>query len=133
MVLFHTFSLDYFRKSERPVVQPTVQGSFVFSVSVRKQPRRFAILKWFEDACVHVLVYSTGIARNELICGYANVVHASSYSVHTHTHAHTHARTHTHILIPFEDREPTGLKVDIAQETSSSSCCFTSTEKCTEY
>ena len=32
------------------------------------------------------------------------------HSIHTHTH------THTHILIPFEDREPTGLKVDIAQE-----------------
>ena len=35
---------------------------------------------------------------------------------HTHTHARTHARTQcdTHILIPFEDRKPTGLKVDIA-------------------
>ena len=28
-------------------------------------------------------------------------------SIHTHTH--------THILIAFEDREPTGLKVDIAK------------------
>ena len=47
-------------------------------------------------------------ARNELICGYANLVHTSSYSVHTHPH------THTHILIPSEDHKPTGLKVDIA-------------------
>ena len=52
-------------------------------------------------------VYSTGIVRNELMCGYANVVHTSS-SFHTHIH------THTHILIPFEDSEPTGLNVDIA-------------------
>ena len=36
----------------------------------------------------------------------------------THTHTHTHAHTHTHILIPFEDREPTGPKVDIATETT---------------
>ena len=36
------------------------------------------VLKWFEDACVRVLVYSTGTVRNELICGYANVVHISS-------------------------------------------------------
>ena len=27
---------------------------------------------------------------------------------------HTHTHTHTHIVIPFEDREPTGLKEDIA-------------------
>ena len=28
---------------------------------------------------------------------------------------HTHIHTHTHTLILFEDREPTGLKVDIAR------------------
>ena len=28
--------------------------------------RRFTVLKWVEDACVCVLVYSTGIVRNEL-------------------------------------------------------------------
>ena len=50
--------------------------------------------------CMCLCVY-TGIARNELICGYATVVHASS-SFHPHT--------------PFEDCEPTGLKVDIANE-----------------
>ena len=35
---------------------------------------------------------------------------------HTHTCTHTSPNTHydTHILIPFEDRKPTGLKVDIA-------------------
>ena len=54
---------------------------------------------------MRVLVHSTGIVRNELKCGYANVVHTLS-SFRTHTH--------THILIPFEDSEPTGLKVDIA-------------------
>ena len=39
---------------------------------------------------------------------------------YTHTPHHTRARArthapppHTHILIPFEDREPTGLKADI--------------------
>ena len=43
--------------------------------------------------CVRVLVYSTCIVRNELICGHANVVYIS---VHTHTHARTHARTAAH-------------------------------------
>ena len=33
---------------------------------------------------------------------------------HWHTHWHTHTQCDTHILIPFEDRKPTGLKVDIA-------------------
>ena len=35
---------------------------------------------------------------------------------HTHTLSYTHTHTHTHILISFEDREPTGLKVDIARK-----------------
>ena len=39
-------------------------------------------------------VYSTGIVRNELMCGYANVVHTSS-SFHTHTHTYTHTHSHT--------------------------------------
>ena len=51
---------------------------------------------------MHVLVYSTGIVRNELICGYVNVVHiSSSFRPHTHTHTHTHSlsltHTHTHV------------------------------------
>ena len=67
-------------------------------------------LKWFEDTCVRVLVYSTGIVRNELICGYICQRRAYfKFISYTHTH------THTHILIPFEDSEPTGLKVDIAE------------------
>ena len=38
-----------------------------------------------------VLVYSTGIVRNELICGYASVVQPSgSFRPHTHTHTHSH-------------------------------------------
>ena len=55
--------------------------------------------------CVCACACGIGIVRNELICWYAKVVHISS-SFRTHTH--------THILIPFEDRELTGLKVDIA-------------------
>ena len=51
---------------------------------------------------VCVLVYSTGIVRNEQMCAYFRFIP----SIHTHTH--------THILIPFEDSELTGLKVDIA-------------------
>ena len=62
---------------------------------------------------MRVLVYSTGIVQNELMCGYANVVDTSS-SFHPHTHTHTH--THTHILIPFGDSEPMGLKVDTAKQ-----------------
>ena len=58
---------------------------------------------------MHVLVYSTGIVWNELICGYASIQHTSSLF---HPHAYTH--THTHILIPFEVSEMMGLKVDIA-------------------
>ena len=42
----------------------------------------------------------TGIVRNELICGYASVLHtSSSFRPHTHTHTHTfsyHLRTMFH-------------------------------------
>ena len=34
----------------------------------------------------------------------------------------THTHTHTHIFIPFEDSEPTGLKVDIAVRQSVLEC-----------
>ena len=51
-----------------------------------------------------MLVYNSSIVRKELMCGYATVVHNSS-SFHPHTH----------IFIPFEDSEPTGLKVDTAK------------------
>ena len=61
--------------------------------------------------CVCLYVYAS-ITWNKLIYGYANVVHTEN-SFHPHTHTHTH--THTHILIPFEDRKLTVLKVDIAQ------------------
>ena len=49
-------------------------------------------------------------------------LHARTHTrTHTHTRAraHTHTHTHTHIHIPFEDREPTGLKVDIAPVNTS--------------
>ena len=56
-----------------------------------------------------MLVYSTGIARNELIRGYACVVYIYvKFILYTHTHCDTH------ILIPFENCKPMGLKVDIA-------------------
>ena len=43
---------------------------------------------------VHVLVYSSGIVQNELICGYASVVHTlSSLRAHTHACTHIHFRT----------------------------------------
>ena len=41
--------------------------------------------------------------------------HARTHA-HAHTHTHTHTHYDTHILIPFEDRKPTGLKVDIAED-----------------
>ena len=60
---------------------------------------------------MRVLVYSTGIARNELI--YVDMPTWCILQVHSvHTRTHTHTRTH--IFIPFEDREPTGINVDIA-------------------
>ena len=37
---------------------------------------------------------------------------AQVHPVHTHARTHTRTRTHARILIPFEDREPTGLKMD---------------------
>ena len=65
------------------------------------------------------------IVRNELIRGYASVVYTlSSFRPHTYTRPHTHTQVHTHthydthILIPFEDRKPTGLKVVIAEAHS---------------
>ena len=68
---------------------------------------------------VHVLVYSSGIVQNELICGYASVVHMlSSLPAHTHTHARTF------IFIPFEDRKLTGLKVDMADSSSGKKECY---------
>ena len=75
--------------------------------------------------CVCVCVY-TGIAWNELICGDAKVVHASSSFhpqthtqglLHSHTgivcHTYTHAGVVCHTHTPFEDCEPTGLNVNI--------------------
>ena len=52
-----------------------------------------------------------GISTKQFIPYYASIIHK-----HTHTH------THTHIFIPFEDSEPTGLKVDIAVRQSVLEC-----------
>ena len=76
-------------------------------------PHRLTVLKWFEDACVCVLVYSTVIEQNELIYIYIYVDMPTCCILQVH-YVHTHTHTHTHILVPFEDPEPTGLKVDIA-------------------
>ena len=65
---------------------------------------------------MRVFVYSTGIVRNELVCGYIICQSGTAYvkfipspppSPNTHTHSQYHLRT----------REPTGLKVDIAEVT----------------
>ena len=78
-----------------------------------------------------MLVYSTGIARNELI--YVDMpmwcilqVHSVYTHMHPHTrmHAHMRAYTHTHILIPFEDCEPMGIKVDVAVNLALSATFF---------
>ena len=52
-----------------------------------------------------MLVYRTGIARNELIIMW--ICQRTAYLKFI-------PPTHTHILIPSEDSEPTGLKVNIA-------------------
>ena len=52
--------------------------------------------------------------------GRARRTHAHTHThTHTHIHTHTHTHTHTHIYIPFEDREPAGLKVNIAPVNTS--------------
>ena len=61
--------------------------------------------------CVCLCVY-TDIAQNELICGYASVMHAQVHFICVRTHTHTH--THIPIIVLFEDHELMGLKVDIA-------------------
>ena len=45
---------------------------------------------------------------------HARMIACTNVRARAHAHTHTHTHTHTHILIPFEDREPAGLKVDIA-------------------
>ena len=56
--------------------------------------------------------------QNELeVCTMLHIhisVHSVQCQFYTSTHTHTHTHTHTCILKPFEDSEPTGLKVDIA-------------------
>ena len=62
-------------------------------------------------------VYRTGIVRNELKCGYANIMYTSgSFRPHarTRTHARTHTRTHARTHARTHTRIHTGLKVDSA-------------------
>ena len=78
-------------------------GESFFLGTVHFEPHRFAVLRWYENVCVCV--------RNEL-----EVCTTSVHSILCQYYIHKY--THTHILKPFEDSEPTGLKVDIA------SSCF---------
>ena len=78
-----------------------------------------------------MLVYSTGIARNELIIMW--ICQRSAYFKFIPS---TH--THTHILIPFEGSELTGLKVDIAHYCvlhlqNSVYSCFVYSTVCTKF
>ena len=69
-------------------------------------------------------MHYVGISTYQFILYYANVVHTWKFIPSTHTrmqagtYARTHEHTHTHILIPFEDRKLTGLKVNSAYSTS---------------
>ena len=62
--------------------------------------------------CVCVCVHACVCGRNELeVCTTLAYPHISSFrTIHKHMH--------THILKPFEDSEPMGLKVDIAESST---------------
>ena len=88
-----------------------VEGKSFWSSANKRQKAKTSAMSTFSPVGslssnglrMRVLVYSTGIAWNELIRGYASVVLTSSSfhpSTHTHTrtHARTHAHTHTHSL-----------------------------------
>ena len=66
-------------------------------------------LKWFQNVCVCVCV--DGMNVKHALRGH---IHVSVHSVLCQCHKHTHTR----ILKPFEDNQPTGLKVDIAEACS---------------
>ena len=59
---------------------------------------------------------------------YFKFIPSTHTCIHTHTHtrlhAHMRAYSHTHILIPFEDCEPMGIKVDIAVNLALSATFF---------
>ena len=68
------------------------------------QPHLFAVLKWYESVCV----------RNELeVC--TTLAYPHNYEFIPYCASAIHKHTHARILKPFEDSEPTGLKVDIAK------------------
>ena len=63
-------------------------------------------------ACVRACVCVCVCGRNEPeVCTMLAYPHMSSFHVMP---VLTHKHTHTRILKPFDDSEPTGLKVDIA-------------------
>ena len=61
-----------------------------------------------ERACAHVCIYVCVCGWNEPSC-----MHNVGLSTYQFILYYAHVYTHTAILIPFEDGEPTGLKVDI--------------------
>ena len=71
--------------------------------NVHFQPHQFVVLKWYENVCVCVC------GQNELeVC--ATLAYPPISSFRPMPELYTSTRT----LKPFEDSEPTGLKVDIA-------------------
>ena len=68
-------------------------------------------------ACVHACVC---VDRMNLKYAVRWHIHISVHSVLCQHYTQAHA--YTHILKPFEDSEPTGLKVDIAQRFTHLSC-----------
>ena len=83
---------------------------------------QFVVLKWYENVCVCVRVcVCVCVCVGVYVCVRVDGMNFKyALRCHTHTSVHsvlcqcyTQARAHT----PFEDSEPTGLKVDIALES----------------
>ena len=66
--------------------------------------------------CVCVCVFVCVRARVSACVDGMNLKYALRWHIHIDQFilCYTQAHAHTHILKPFEDREPTGLKVDTA-------------------
>ena len=81
------------------------------------------VLKWYENACVCVRACVRACVcvcvRNELeVC--TTLAYSHNYEFIPYYASAIHTHTHARILKPFEDREPTGLQVDIAGHESGS-------------
>ena len=79
----------------------------------------YQFIPYYASACMHTHMHAHTHAHTHS-CTHTRTqthTHAHTHShTHTHTQRHTYTRTHiyTHTLIPFKERKPTGLKVDIA-------------------